>query len=81
MYNITIPDVSEIRMKKKLFRLRMNLHPMPGKMITTDTRITHLKRILYLMIDEDLQRPLGPTVRAGGHTTSPVLTGYFGSVP
>jgi hypothetical protein len=57
LYN-TIPDASEFRMKKKPYKLRMNPHPTPGANITTEMQISYLIRLLYLMIDEDLQRPL-----------------------
>jgi hypothetical protein len=52
-------------MKKKPFRLRVNPHPTPGTKITADMQITYLKRLLYLMIDKDLLRPMEPTVSAG----------------
>jgi hypothetical protein len=63
LYN-TIPVASEFRMKKKPYTLRMNPHPTPGANITTDMQISYLKRLLYVMIDEDLQRPLEPQARA-----------------
>ena len=61
----SIPEASEFRMKKKPFKLRMNPHPTPGNKITTDMEITYLKRLLYLMIDEDRLRPMEPTLSVG----------------
>jgi hypothetical protein len=52
--HITIPDASEFC---------MNPHPTPGKNITADMQINYLKHLPYLMIDEDLQHPMAPTVR------------------
>ena len=61
----SIPEASEFRMKKKPFRLRMNPHPTPGNKITADMQMTYLKRLLYLMIDEDRLRPMEPSLSAG----------------
>ena len=59
----TIPTGSEFRMHKKPHKLRMNPHPAPGASSTTDMQIAYLKRLLYLMIAEDLKRPLETTLR------------------
>ncbi len=50
----SIPETSEFRMKQKPFKLRMN----------PEMQITYLKRLLYVMIDEDRLRPMEPTVGA-----------------
>jgi hypothetical protein len=42
----------------------MNPHPVAGIKTTTDTQITYLKNLLYVMIAEDRQRPLEPTAAA-----------------
>jgi hypothetical protein len=63
MYN-TIPNDSEFCMKNKPYKLRMNPHPTSGKKSNADGDIAYLTRLLHVMIAEDLQRPLEPTVCA-----------------
>ena len=63
----SIPETSEFRMKQKPFKLRMNPHPTPGQTLTAEMQITYLKRLLYVMIDEDRLRPMEQTV--GGENT------------
>jgi hypothetical protein len=62
LYN-TIPTASEFRMKNKPYKIRMNPHSTPGKKSNTDGQIDYLRRLLHVMIAEDLARPLEPTVR------------------
>jgi hypothetical protein len=61
----SIPEVSEFRSSTKPFKLRMNPDPSSGTKVTTDMQISHLKRLLYLMISEDRERPLQATVGHG----------------
>ena len=61
VYN-TIPIVSEFRQQVKPYALRMNPCPAPGgTKVSTNELISYLRRLLALMIKEDLQRPLQPT--------------------
>ncbi len=59
-----IPEVSEYRSTTKPFKLRRNPYSATGEKITTNMQISHLlvQRLLYLVIFEDLQRTLEPTV-------------------
>jgi hypothetical protein len=61
----SIPEVSEFRSSTKPFKLRMNPDPSSGTKVTTDMQISHRKRLLYLMISEDRERPLEATVGHG----------------
>ncbi len=48
----------------KPYALRMNPCPAPGgNKVSTNELISYLRRLLALMITEDLQRPLQPTAR------------------
>ncbi len=61
----SIPEVSEYRSSTKPFKLRMNPDRGTGTKVTTDMQNSHLKRLLYLMISEDRERPLHATVGHG----------------
>ena len=62
IYN-SIPMVSEFRQQVKPYALRMNPLPAPGTKINTKSQIAYLRKLLHLMISEDLMRPLEPTAR------------------
>jgi hypothetical protein len=64
-HSTSIPEVSEYRSSTKPFKLRMNPDPGTGTKVTTDMQISHLKRLMYLMISEDRERPLHATVGHG----------------
>ena len=60
---ITIGLTSEFRSRTKPYAIRINPLPVPGLKISTDMHITYLKNLLYLMIAEDLSRPLAQIAR------------------
>jgi hypothetical protein len=55
---LSIPPASVYRSHKKPYPLRMKPHPSPTKVTTTMDRINYLRKLLLLMITEDLARPL-----------------------
>ena len=59
----TIGLTSEFRSRTKPYAIRINPLPVPGVKISTDMHITYLKNLLYLMIAEDLSRPLAQIAR------------------
>jgi hypothetical protein len=59
----TIPLLSEFRMKKKPFKLRIKPHASPGENTKTNEQISYLTCLLHVMIAEDQQRSHEPTVR------------------
>ena len=63
IYN-NIPLVSEFRQKVKPHALRMNPFPTVGNKINTNIQIAYLRKLLHVMIGEDLKRPLEPTARS-----------------
>jgi hypothetical protein len=63
IYN-TIPLESEFRQQVKPYALRMNPIPTAGNTINTNIQIAYLRKLLPLMIREDLKRPLEPTARS-----------------
>ncbi len=56
-----IPLTSEYRSNSKPYKIRITPNPMPGIKITTDMQIMYLTKLLYIMIEEDLARPLERT--------------------
>jgi hypothetical protein len=58
----TIPTPSEYRSTSKPYKLRMQPHPKPGGKTTTNDCIAYLLTLLRLMMLEDEQRTLQPTV-------------------
>ncbi len=52
---------SQYRSNSKHYKIRITPNPMPGIKITTDMQITYLTKLLYVMIEEDLARPLERT--------------------
>jgi hypothetical protein len=69
----SIPEVSDFRSSTKPFILKMNPDPSSGTKVATDMQISHLKRLLYLMISEDRERHLEATVGRGVYM-NPVST-------
>jgi hypothetical protein len=56
-----IPLTSQFRSNSKPYKIRITPNPMPGIKITTDMEIAYLTKLLYVMIEEDLARPLERT--------------------
>jgi hypothetical protein len=65
---LSIPTPSEYRSKNKPFKLRMYPHPDAEKKTSTHDCIAYLLKLLRLMMIEDDQRPLEPTLRPDDNT-------------